>query len=182
MPLRTLTPLLALLVASCSGRVAVTLDEAAVRTVDQATIFAKYMGSRAEGPARQVLQLKISSQTELLKHFEDQGKQLQVRCSVDGTSNGKAYNDSAFGPFPEATSSATRHRYTIYAFIDLKADAAEYKNGKPASTLNLKIDRFDSLRCQLVGVEMAPWPFLKSNQFAVSASTFQALLRQAHKQ
>jgi len=184
MSLRTLTLPLALLAVSCSGsRVDVTLDQAVIRSVDHATIFAEHLyPGAAVGPPRQVVQLKISSQTELIKHFTDRGKQLQVRCSVNGTADRKAYSESAFGPFPEASSSTTRHHYSIYAYVDLKAHATEYKSGKPVSTLDLKTEQFDSLSCQLVGVEMAPWPFLKSNDLTVSASTFHALLRQAPKQ
>lgn len=180
---RTQSTLLVLLAASCSGPpVAITLDQAAVRTVDHATLFAKYNASRTDGPPRQVLELRISSQTELLKHFKDHGKQLQVRCSVNGTTNKEPYNDSAFGPFPEDGSSNDRHHYAIYAFVDLVAHAAEYQNGKPASTLNLKSDPFDSLSCQLVGVEKAPVRFLRSNEIVLSASSFQALLGQAAEQ
>lgn len=180
---RTPWILLVLLAASCSGPpVAIILDQAAVRTVDHATLFAKYNASRTDGPPRQVLELRISSQTELLKHFKDHGKQLQVRCSVNGPTNRESYNDSAYGPFPEEASYNERHHYVVYAFVDLVAHATEYQSGKPTSTLNLKSDPFDSLSCQLVGVEKAPVPSLRSNKIVISASSLQALLGQAAEQ
>jgi hypothetical protein len=195
MILRALLFLFALLVVSCSGsRVAVTLDQAAIRAIDHATLFPKYGGSSTDRASRQVLQLSISSETDLPKYFEDQEKQLQVRCSVDGSSDGKAYRGFATGPLPERsyatgnraqqgqiTPRNKRYRYIIYAFIDLEADSVEYKNGKPASTLNLKADHFDALTCHLIGVQKAPVPFPRSNDFSVPVSNFHALLRETLK-
>ncbi|MEG3158229.1 hypothetical protein ACKVMH_10125 [Lysobacter zhanggongensis] len=173
--------LLALATVSCSGgRVAVTLDHTSIRVIDHATLFPESPDPHPDRPSRQVLQLNISSQTDLLKYFGDRHTQLQVRCSVDGNTNGRAYNGFAIGPIPEGKG-AIPHRYTIYSFIGLEADEAQYENGKPASTLNLKADRFQALKCHLIGVQKAPVPFPRSNDFVVSASTFHELLRGASK-
>ena len=117
---------------------------------------------------------------------------MQVRCSVEGNANRRAYNGFAIGPLPverdigvtqhRARPTTTSHRYTIYSFIDLEADEIEYENGKPASMLNLKVDTFESLKCHLLGVVKAPVPFPRSNYLVVSASTFHELLRGASKQ
>jgi hypothetical protein len=124
------------------------------------------------GKPRQVLHLSISSQAELIRLFEDRGKQLQVRCSVDGTKDGKSYSDSAFGPFRRRTSSGERYRYDIYAYVDLQAESADYQNGKPASSIDLRTQPFESLVCQLVGVEMFPVPFLSSTELVVPFNAF----------
>jgi hypothetical protein len=75
--------------------------------------------------------------------------------------------------------SSGKHHYTIYAFIDLIAEDHEFQDGKPVTTLNLKVDHFESLRCHLLGVTMAPVIFPRSNDFVITVDRFQTLLRQA---
>jgi hypothetical protein len=175
---RVLVILLSLATTSCSGgRVAVTLDHASVRAIAHATLFPA--SPVTDLPSRQVLLLNISSQTDLFEYFRERDTQLQVRCSVNGNANGREYNGFAIGPIPDGDGAL--HRYSIYSFIDLKADEARYENGKPASTFNLKADRFQALSCRLVGVQKAPVPFPRSNDLVVSSGTFQELLRGASK-
>ena len=178
MLLRIFPPLLALILTACSAdRVAVDLDQVSIRSIPHSKLWPDSKDFRS---SRNVLQLNISSKTELLTYFREKGKQLQVRCSVHGNSNGRDYSGFAIGPVPEqnGVESAPFH-YVIYSFIDLEADDTEYVQGKPASTLNLKRAPFESLTCTLVGVEMAPLPFLRSTDLVIPSTTFQRLLRAA---
>ena len=159
------------------GRVAVNLDRATVRAVDHAVLFREPRTSPDQKPSRQVLELRISSRTDLLGYLGGGGRHLQVRCDVVGNTNGRRYRDSALGPFPgKAPAGSLVHRYTIDAFMDLQASDVEYEGGKPASTLDLKSSVFHSLRCHLVGVTMGPafWP--RSNDLVVTAAQFRALV------
>jgi hypothetical protein len=170
------------------GRVAINLDRAEVLDVDHATLFPGSPKDPAAPERREALRLVISSQTELLTYFEEWDRQVQVRCAVDGNLNRKSYSGFAIGPLPEGQgtsigSNATVHkpyRYTVYAFIDLKADDVQYEGGKPASTLNLKTETFGSLKCHLLGVTKAPVLFPRSNDVVLPASTFRTLLRQGN--
>ena len=185
----TLIFLLALSAVACTnplasgpGRVVVKLDQAAIQLVPHSTLFPE--SSNKSGAPREALRLSISSQTDLLKYFQEWQRHLQVRCSVDGNVNGRAYKGFAIDLIPENEelphpTTLNRYHYTIYAFIDLEADDVEYKGGKPATTLDLKTERFDSLRCHLIGVEKAPVLFPRSNDVSVSAKTFHELLAQA---
>ena len=171
--------LLAFASVSCTGsRVAVHLEQASIRTIDHATLFPRSSVAQRDRSLRHVLQLNISSQTDLLKYFEERHTQLQVRCWVEGSKDGKEYNGFSVGPIAEkAIGETTSHHYTIYSFIDLEADEVQYKSGKPASTMDLRLARFDALKCHLLGVVKAPVPYPKSNDFIVSSSTFRELLR-----
>ena len=192
--------LLSLAVAACSnpfpfgpGRVDVKLEDAAVALVEHATIFPDFpeAASAPKRPPRRVVRLKLSSETDLIKYFKDWDRQLQVRCTVDGNANGKSYSGFATQPFPDGSSNGVtrpsqsapaseQHLYLIYAFIDLLAKDDEYQDGKPATTLDLKTDQFEALRCHLIGVTKAPVLFPKSNDFVVPAEKFRNLFRQAH--
>lgn len=180
---RSLLLTLALAAVSCTGgRVPVTLDQASIRAIDHATLFPDSPEAQHDRTLRQVLQLKISSQTDLLKYFEERDTQLQVRCSVEGNTDGRKYNGFAIGPIPEKAGGGTlTHRYTIYSFIDLEADDVRYESGSPTSAFNLRSAQFDALKCHLLGVVKAPAPYSKSNDFIVSSSTFHELLREATK-
>jgi len=192
-----LLTLLSLAIAACSnplsfgpGRIVINLDQAKVLAVDHAVLFPEFPRDSATPERREVLQLVISSRIELLKYFADWGRQVQVRCAVEGNSNRRTYSGFALGPRPEAHAAPTDkdsalrkpYRYTIYAFIDLKADDEKYVSGRPATTLDLKTETFESLRCHLLGVTEAPVLFPRSNDVVVPASTFRSLLRQGNVQ
>jgi len=189
--------LLSLAVAACSnpfpfgpGRVEVTLEDVAVATVENATIFPE-AASAVNRPSRRVVQLKLSTRTDLVQYFKEWDRQIQVRCSVDGTANGRSYHGFSTQPFPDSsgnevalpshpTSGSERYVYMVYTFVDLIAQDDEYEGGSPATTLNLMTDQFEALRCHILGVTMAPVLFPVSNDFVVSAAKFHDLYRQAH--
>ena len=175
MLLRILPFLLALTLTSCTGeRVSVDLEHASIRSIPHSKLWPD---SKEQRSARDVLQLNISSQTELLSYFRERDKQLQVRCSAHGNSNGRDYSGFAIGPVPELSGvTSPPFHYVIYSFIDLEADDTEYAQGKPASTVDLKSTPFESLTCTLVGVEKAPVPFLRSTDLVVSSKTFHQLV------
>jgi hypothetical protein len=179
--------LLTCLLASCSvERLSITLDEASIRFVDHATLFPNFVATAGSGLKRQVLQLNISSEVDLLDYLKSRGLQTQFRCAVIGNANQKSYGGYGIGPAPEERESVSesprQNHYVVYTFIDLQADAVEYKNGKPESRLDLKSDRFESLSCHVIGVDKAPARFPRSNDIAVSFSTFQELLQERHRQ
>jgi hypothetical protein len=194
---RTVLSLMSVVVAACAsplpigpGRVAVTLEETNIRVIENDVLFPEFVGRQADRAPRQVVQFRISSQTDLLKYFKDWDRQLQVRCSVEGNNNGRKYDSFGIGPLPEGgpqnggnnsgqVTPGSKHHYTIYAFIDLIAEDHEFEDGKPATTLNLKVDHFESLRCHLLGVTMAAVIFPRSNDFVITVDRFQTLLRQA---
>ncbi len=174
-------------VACSSSRVAVTLEEASIRSVENEEIFSGFIPAERRHVQRQVVEFRISSQTDVIKYFEDRRLQIQVRCHVDGNTNGKAYETIGFGPridrmendraLRNSTNKPGRFYYVVYSFVDLKAYDVEYKEGKPATTLDLEADRFESLRCRIVGVEMGALIFPRSNDFGVSAKEFHELAR-----
>jgi len=195
---RTVLSLMSVVVASCAsplpfgpGRVAVTLEETNIRVVENDALFPEFVGKQADRTPRQVVQFRISSQTDLPKYFKDWDRQLQVRCSVEGNNNGRKYDSFGVGPLPEGgpqnsgdnsgqVTPKSKHYYTIYAFIDLIAEDHQFQDGNPATTLNLKVDHFESLRCHLLGVTMAPVIFPRSNDFVIPVNRFQTLLREAN--
>ncbi|UHQ18309.1 hypothetical protein LVB87_08720 [Lysobacter sp. KIS68-7] len=185
--------LLSLAAVSCTnplpfgpGRVDVTLEDASIQVLENEAIFPEDVFAESRHVPRQVIQFRISSRTDLLKYFKDWDRQLQVRCSVEGSANGRAYHSIGYGGLHkcaedggrECKPTPGRYRYTVYSFIDLEANDDEYANGKPATTLGLKTDRFESLKCHLIGVQKAPVLFPRSNDFFVSAWEFQNLLRE----
>jgi hypothetical protein len=181
-----LIALLALGIVGCSnpfpvgpGRVAIKLDQVKLSSIDPATLRTRAPARAATADRREALELTISSRTELLRYFAGWNRQVQVRCAVEGNENGKRYEDFPLHPIPKTNSASTSYQYTIYAFIDLKAHDIEYKNGRPATTLDLKTERFETLRCHLLGVTMAPVLFPRSNDVVVSGSTFRTLLQSA---
>jgi hypothetical protein len=191
----TLLVLLSVAIAACSnplpfgpGRVEIKLDQAAVLAVEHSTLFPDSSRDPAAPARREVLRLVISSKTELLSYFKERDRQVQVRCAVDGNRSGKSYSGFALGPVPErrlhlnSTNAALQppYRYTIYAFIDLKAEDVQYKGGKPAGSLDLKKEAFGTLKCHLLGVTKAPVLLPRSNDIIVSATTFQSLLHAAN--
>lgn len=183
---RTAPVLLICLLASCSAeRLQINLDKATVRYVDQETLFPENVGATSNGPQRQILELTLSSQVDLLDYLNSRGFQIQVRCSVTGNENGKAYNGYGIGPVPVAPATsrgiAKPYQYIAYTFIDLKADAVEYTNGKPESELDLRESKFDSLNCHVIGVDKAPILFPRSNDIVVTFATFQELVQQGHR-
>jgi len=191
------TSLLSLTVVACSnpfpfgpGRVDVRLEDVAVVAVEHAALFPE-SASAPNRPSRPAVRLKISTQTDLIQYFKEWDRQIQVRCSVDGSANGRSYHGFATQPLHDRSgsevnthsqgpSASQRHRYTIYTFIDLAAEDDEYQGGKPKTTLSLRGDQFEALRCHLLGVTKAPVLFPKSNDFVVPAEQFGKLYRQAH--
>ena len=187
---RYLLMLVALSTTSCTnplgfgpGRVAITLDAAFVHPVHETAIWPE-AGNRPAGPEfRELVELRISSEVDLLKYFEDRDRLVTTRCSVDGNRNGHSYSawPTSLVPIVEpgnASGAARRHRYRVYAFIDLEASDEQYERGKPASTLNLRTETFDALRCHVIGVQKAPVLFPRSNDVVVSFDTFHELMRQ----
>jgi hypothetical protein len=67
-----------------------------------------------------------------------------------------------------APDAAGKYRYTVYAFLDLKADDETYVNGKPRGTLDLTTQRFRSLQCFVIGVTMFALIFPRTNAVTVS--------------
>ena len=175
--------LLSIAAASCSnpfsfgpGRVAVSLEEASVRTVENEALFPG-TPANLKHVRRRVIQFRISSRTDLLKYFEDWERQVQVRCSVDGSVNGRAYGNSGYGPRLERVDQDGDYHYIVAAFVDLKAWDVEREGGKPATTLDLEVDRFESLGCHIIGVQMGPVLFPRTNDFVVAASMVHELIR-----
>jgi hypothetical protein len=66
------------------------------------------------------------------------------------------------------------YRYTVYAFLDLKAYDTEYVMGRPRSTFDLATQRFESVGCYVIGVAMAPVPVLypRTNDFTMTYAEF----------
>lgn len=164
------------------GRVAISLDQAKVLVVDHATLFPNSPKGPKVPDQHEALQLVISSETELLGYFAEWNRQVRVRCAVEGNANGKSYSGAALGPVPEVRQPSKPYRYIIYSFIGLKANDVQYERGSPATTLNLRTDAFETLRCHFVGVTKAPVLFPRSNDVVVPASTFRTLLRQENIQ
>lgn len=173
-------------VAGCSnpfpvgpGRVEIDLVQAKVLRVDHATLFSgrpQYSGS---SKPRAALELVVSSQAELLRYFAEWNRQIQVRCSVEGNQNGRSYVGFATHAVLKTPGPSKQYRYTIYAFTDLKADDSRYEGGRPASTLDLRTESFEALKCHFLGVAKAPVLFPRSNDVVVSRDAFQTLLRQS---
>ena len=182
----SLPALLALGIAGCSnplpvgpGRVEIDLDQAKVLRVDQATLFPGSPTRSGSPKRREALELVISSPRELLGYFAKWNRQVQVRCSVEGNLNGRSYAGFATHPVLKRSGPSRPYEYTIYAFIDLKAEDTEYVRGRPAPTFDLRTEGFESLKCHFLGVTKAPVLFPRSNEVVVSASTFRTLLRQS---
>jgi hypothetical protein len=177
--------LLCLGIAACSnpfsvgpGRLAISLDQAKVVFVDDATLFNDAPQAPITRVQRQALQLNISSQTDVFQYFVKWQRHLQVRCVVEGNVNGRNYRSVSRQPMQIIDPTSKDYRYRIYAFIDLKADDTEYERGRPATTLDLKAESFESLKCHLLGVTKAPVLFPRSNEVVVTSSTFRRLLLQ----
>lgn len=132
-----------------------------------------------------VVRFDLSSETNLARYFDDWDRMLQPRCAVKGAEDGRHYRGFTVGPLQEGvdismrgphrkealafTADATgKYRYTLYAFLDLKADDQQYVDGKPRGTLDLSSQRFRSLQCFVIGVTMAPVIFPKTNTVSVS--------------
>lgn len=182
----SLCALLALGIVGCSnplpvgpGRVDINLDQVEVLLADQASLFPGSSTRSGSPSRREALELVISSRTELLEYFAEWNRQVQVRCSVEGNLNGRSYADVAVFPVTKKPALSKSYQYTIYAFIDLKAEDTQYVSGRPAATFDLRTERFESLKCHLLGVTKAPGLFPRSNEIVVSENTFRTLLRQA---
>jgi len=183
----SLLTLLAVGIVGCSnplpfgpGRVAINLDQAKVLLVDRATLFPESPARSGSPKQREALELVISSRTELLEYFAEWDRYVQVRCSVEGNLNGRSYTGFASEPILKKTGPSKPYQYTIYAFIDLKAEDTEYVAGRPATTFDLRTERFESLDCHLLGVTKAPVLFPRSNNVVVSGASFRTLLRQSN--
>jgi len=161
------------------GRVDITLEQVKVLLVDHATLFPESPKRSGSPDRREALELIISSRTELLGYFAEQNRQIQVRCSVEGNSNGRSYTGFATHAALKTPGSSKPYKYAIYAFIDLKAEDAHYVNGRPATVLDLRTEGFVSLNCYFLGVTKAPVMFPRSNEVVISGSTFRTLLRQS---
>jgi hypothetical protein len=72
-----------------------------------------------------------------------------------------------------------KYRYTVYAFLDLKAGETEYVMGSPRSTFDLAAQRFESVGCYVIGVAMAPVPVLfpRTNDFTMTYAEFAKEMR-----
>ena len=110
---------------------------------------------------------------------------VQTRCFVDGAEDGRSYRGLAVGPLQEGIDismrgsrrkealhlgpdSAGKYRYTVYAFVDLTADDKKYVDGKPRGTFDLISQRFSSVSCFIIGVQMAPLIFPRTSTFSLS--------------
>jgi hypothetical protein len=169
-------------IAGCSnplpvgpGRVDINLQQVKVLLVDHAKLFPGAPQRSGLSDPRAALELTISSPTELLRYFAEWDRQVQVRCSVDGNLNGKSYLGVTTKPVLKTPGPSKQYEYTVYAFIDLKADDSEYKAGRPATTLDLRTESFEALKCHFLGVTMAPVLFPRSNDVVVSEHTFRTL-------
>jgi hypothetical protein len=173
-------------------RLAVTLEDAKVERVPYETLFGRprSFGSSADYEA---IVVRFSSPTDLYDYFREAGKAIQVRCWVDGSSAGDSFGGFGVGPFEHgidisrlrrrnadeavlAPRSDGRHGYTAYVFINLTADSREYKNGSPAMHLDLRTDSWSRIGCHVIGVEMVPLPFPRSNDLVISNERFHELL------
>lgn len=171
------------------GRIEVSLDQVAIRDIPHAELFQDEHADAGLRPSTETVALDISSETDLFEYFQREEDQLQVRCSVHGNANGRKYSATGRpslprhpptrpeGGAPSDNGAPTRYNYTRYAFIDLKADDVVYQGGKPASTLGLKTESFESLRCHVVGVSLGSLLWPRTEDIIVSADAFRALLR-----
>ena len=173
-------------IAACSnplpfgpGRVDIKLERAQVLLVDEATLFPG--DGRRSGPSnsRAVLEIVVSSRTELLRYFARWDRYVQVRCSVEGNINGRSYTGFSSKTVLKTLRPSKQYEYVVYTFIDLKAEDAQYEAGRPATTLDLRTASFEALKCHFVGVTKAPVLFPRSNDVVVSGGTFHTLLRQS---
>lgn len=182
----SLAALLALGFAGCSnplpvgpGRVDISLDRVTVVLVDDATLFPGFPTRSGSPEQREALELDISSQTELVEYFAEWNRQVQIRCSVDGNLNGRSYTGVARHLAMKRPGELKPFKYTVYAFIDLKALDTHYVSGQPATTLDLKTERFESLKCHFLGVTKAPVLLPRSNDVVVFESTFRTQFRKS---
>lgn len=182
----SLPALLAIGIVGCSnplpfgpGRVAINMDQVKVLLVDRATLFPGSTTRAGSPNRREALELVISSQTELLGYFAEWNRHVQFRCSVAGNLNGRSYAGFASDPVLKRPGPSKPYQYTIYAFIDLKAEDNQYVEGRSATTFDLRTEKFESLKCHFLGVTKAPGLFPRSNDVIVSESSFRTLLRQS---
>ncbi len=160
------------------GRVEINLEQVKVLLVDHAKLFPGVTQPSGLSNPKAALELVISSRTELLRYFAEWNRQVQVRCAVEGNLNGKSYLGFATQPILKTPGPSKQYEYTVYAFIDLKADDAQYEAGRPATTLDLRTESFKVLKCHFLGVTKAPVLFPRSNDVVVSEKTLRTLLRQ----
>ena len=174
------------------GRVNVVLEDVQVRLIEHEAIFGKGAGGNANRPSHEVIQFAISSETDLLDYFEKWDRQIQVRCTVSGNTNGKSYSGFAMGPYSDGVNisrvdrhwgsyasrpdlNTNRFNYVVYGFFDLVAQDSEYEMGKPASRLDLRTEKFDRLSCHVLGVTMTPVLFPRTSDFVLDSREFHAL-------
>jgi hypothetical protein len=132
-----------------------------------------------------LIRFDLSSRENLFRYFEDWDRMVQTRCFVDGAEDGRSYRGLALGPLQDGIDismrgshrkealdrgpdSAGKYWYTVYAFINLTADDRKYVDGKPRGTLDLTSQRFSSVSCFIIGVQMAPLIFPRTNTFSMS--------------
>jgi len=173
-------------------RLAVTLEDVRIERVPYETLFSRprSFGSSADYEA---IVVRFSSSTDLHDYFREADKAIQVRCWVDGSSAGDNFDGFGFGPFEHgidisrlrrrnaddaalAPRSDGRHEYTTYVFVNLTADSREYKNGSPAMRLDLRTDTWSRIGCHVIGVDMVPLPFPRTNDLVISNERFHKLL------
>ena len=166
------------------GRVEVTLEKAAVQTITRGALWPDSDPDSPDQPTN-LIRFDLSSKKNLIRYFEDWDRMVQTRCFVDGAEDGRSYSGFAVGPLQEGIDISMRGRrrkeaidlgpdsdgkywYSVYAFIDLTADDQKYVDGKPRGTFDLTSQRFSRVGCFIIGVQMAPVIFPRTNAFSLS--------------
>jgi hypothetical protein len=166
------------------GRIEVELENAAVQRLTRGELLPRSDPAWRDRPV-DVIRFDLSSDENLARYFEDWDRLVQTRCFVEGAQDGRSYADFAVGPLQEgidismlgrrrneardlAPDSAGKYRYTVYAFLDLRADDRKYVDGKPRGTFDLASQQFSSVGCFIIGVTKAPVIFPRTNAFSLS--------------
>ena len=183
----------AVLVGGCASTVKVNLAEARVveKTYRQIGITGE---SDKINRKIEVIQFDITSKNELHNFFNIvEQKPIQVLCRAEGAKRTENLANFGFGPYhgetniskllgPESSTviepmdGETEYRYSVYAFVGLKAGYTQIHNGVPETALNLKSEEFERLSCYMRGFTYPPAPKPRTNSFGIEKEHFLKML------
>lgn len=167
------------------GRVHVNLEQAKVTKISETYLWGEDVIKYRRPGFRKIVEFVISSDTDFQDYF--QGRQLQVRCRVEGASTGNKYSDlgtpfyddfdlSHYKRGQNGTTKLTpkdgKFTYTLYSFMDLIANEEGAPIGSPASRLNFEQAGFEKLACFVTGVKKSSILIPRSNDVSMSFEEF----------
>ena len=190
---RALLSLACIVVAGCSnplsfgpGRVDIAFESVSV--VRSTPPFV----ARREG--RPAVKISFTSETDIGFYFQQQKRRIEMRCRVVGADGDRIFEAYGAGPFPATVDvpdpsslppsghgKGALHRYTVYAFFDLRAEGTRFDMERPKSEFDLASQPFDRLECYLVAGRSRKSPLFdpRSNDVAVSREQFLKSLQAA---